>query len=240
MVKPMSDGYDQMAVLYDAIYEWKDYAREAALLRWIIAATKRSAGNTLLDVACGTGKHLAELRAGFAAEGLDLSEPLLAVARQRLPNMPFHLADMTAFDLGQQFDVVTCLFSAIGHVRTLDKLNDAVRCMSAHTKPGGVLLIEPWFAPDEFHAGTLHKLFIDKPDLKIARINLSEVRGTLSVMDLHHLVGTAGGVQHFVERLEMGLFTRADYLSAFTHNGLQATFDEYGLMGRGLYIGVKA
>ena len=229
-----------MAAVYDLIYEWKDYACEAALLRWVIRASKRSNGNMFLDVACGTGRHMAELQRDFAVEGLDLSEELLAVARQRLPDVTFHAGDMTAFDLSQQFDVVTCLFSAIGHVKTADKLNAALRCMSAHTKPGGVVIIEPWFTPEQYHAGSIHKLFVDKPDVKLARMNVSEVQGNLSIMDLHHLVGTTNGVRHFVERLEMGLFAHEEYLAAFAHAGLNATLDAYGLEGRGLYIGVKA
>ncbi len=233
-------SYEQAAAVYDLIYEWKDYAREASLLRWIIAANKRSPGNALLDVACGTGRHLAELQRDFAVEGLDLSEGLLAVARQRLLDVAFHVGDMTDFDLGKQFDVVTCLFSAIGHVKTLDKLGDALRCMSAHARSGGLVIVEPWFTPDEYHAGSIHKLFVDKPDVKLARMNLSEVQGNLSIMDLHHLVADASGVRHFVERLEMGLFTREEYLDAFARAGLDASFDDYGLMGRGLYIGVKA
>jgi ubiquinone/menaquinone biosynthesis C-methylase UbiE len=233
-------SYEQAAAVYDLIYEWKDYARESNLLRWIIEANKRSDGNTLLDVACGTGRHLAELQRNFTVEGLDLSESLLAIARRRLPSVAFHHADMTRFELGRRYDVITCLFSAIGYVKTLDKLRDALRCMSAHARPGGLIIVEPWFTPDQYHAGTLHKQFIDKPDVKLARMNLSEVQGNVSIMDLHHLVADASGVRHFVERLEMGLFTQQEYLDAFMQAGLDATFDEYGLMGRGLYIGAKA
>src|SRR5512147_1725194 len=116
-------GYSLSATVYDLIYEWKDYAREANLLRWIIVAKKRSAGNALLDVACGTGKHLAELKRDFIVEGMDLSEDLLAVAKQRLPAVPLHHGDMTDFSLGKQFNVITCLFSAIGHMLTVENLN---------------------------------------------------------------------------------------------------------------------
>jgi hypothetical protein len=102
------------------------------------------------------------------------------------------------------------------------------------------MIIEPWFTPDEYYAGSIHKQFVDKPDIKLARMNVSEVQGNLSIMDLHHLVGTASGVRHFIERLEMGLFTHADYLAAFRMAGLDVMHDAYGLMGRGLYIGVKS
>lgn len=234
------NDYDQVAAVYDLINaERKDYAREANLLRWIIAAKKKSPGHALLDVACGTGKHLAELRRDFTAEGMDLSEELLAVARQRLPDVPLHRGDMTDFSLGRRFDVITCLFSAIGHVLTVDKLNQTLRCMSAHLMPGGVAIIEPWFTEAQYRTGTLHASLVDRPEIKIARMNVSERRGNISVMDMHHLVADASGVRYFVERLELAMFTRDEFVRAFEQAGLEVTFDEVGLMQRGLYIGVK-
>ena len=77
------------------------------------------------------------------------------------------------------------------------------------------------------------------PDIKLTRMNLSESDGTLSIMDLYHLVGTTDGVHHFVNRLEMGLFMHEDYLAAFAQASLKGAFDDYGLIGRGLNIGVK-
>ncbi|MBO0888311.1 hypothetical protein J2P12_04340 [Candidatus Bathyarchaeota archaeon] len=57
--------------------------------------------------------------------------------------------------------------------------------------------------------------------------------------DLHHLVATPGGVEYFVERLEMGLFSDREYRGAFKRAGLQVSHDSKGLMGRGLYVGLK-
>ena len=55
---------------------------------------------------------------------------------------------MTGFDLGTTYDAVTCLFGAIGYVRTVDRMNRAVACMARHVKPGGVLIVDPWITPD--------------------------------------------------------------------------------------------
>ena len=54
---------------------------------------------------------------------------------------------MTNFDLGRGYDAVTCLFSAIGHVITEEKLRAAMRSMSAHVRPGGLVVIEPFIDP---------------------------------------------------------------------------------------------
>lgn len=107
--------YTRSARYYDAIYaaQGKDYAQESERLHGLIQQHKRSSGNTLLDVACGTGNHLTYLKRWYAAEGLDLDPAMLEIARRRHPDLALHQADMTDFDLGRQFDGVICLFSAI-------------------------------------------------------------------------------------------------------------------------------
>jgi len=232
--------YAKSAAIYDAEYGFKDYAHEASLLHRLIQRHKRSPGTTLLDVACGTGGHLAFLQADYQAEGLDLDQAMLEVAQSRLPQIRFHHGDMTHFDLGRPFDVVTCLFSAIGYVRSEAAMSQAVANMARHLSPGGVLLVEPWFTPETFHPGSLHALFVDQPDLKIARMNLSHVEDSLSVLDFHYMVGTPDGIRTFTERHELGLLTPEQVRRAFEAAGLDTYHDRDGLTGRGLWIGVRA
>src|SRR5215475_5925950 len=214
--------FSQTAQYYDTIYlAMKDYGAEAEKLTAIMHQYCRSTGNRLLDVACGTGLHLSYLKQHFQVEGLDLDEQLLTIARQCNPEVPLHHADMVDFALGRMFDVVTCLFSAIGYVKTLDNLCQAVQCMAQHLTSGGVLLIEPWFTPETWRTGTVYARFIDEPDLKIARINTSFVEGRLSIMDMHYLIGTPAGTEHYVERHELGLFTTEEMRHALTTGGLE-------------------
>ena len=231
--------YTRSAHLYDAICAWKNYADEAERLHAIIGSHKRSPGNALLDVACGTGRHLELLAERYQVEGLDLDPSLLAVARERLPTVQLHEADMCDFDLGKRYDVVTCLFSAIGYTGTDPKLQEALQAFSRHVVPGGLVIVEPWITPDRFLANHVGARFVDEPALKVARINTSEIRDGRWVMDFHYLVGTPNGVEHFTERHEMGLFTHDDYMDAFRGAGLEVAHDPEGLMGRGLYIGTQ-
>jgi SAM-dependent methyltransferase len=232
--------FSQTAQYYDTIYlAMKDYSTEAEKLTAFVHQYSRSTRQRLLDVACGTGLHLSYLKQHFQVEGLDLDEQLLAIACQRNPEVPLHHADMVDFNLGRTFDVVTCLFSSIGYVKTLDNLSRAIQCMAQHLSTGGVLLIEPWFTPETWRPGTVHARFIDDPDLKIARINTSGVEGRLSIMDMHYLIGTPAGTEHYVERHELGLFTTEEMCHALTTGGLEVTYDATGLTGRGLYIGQR-
>ena len=111
--------------------------------------------------------------------------------------------------------------------------------MAQHLTAGGVLMIEPWFTPETWRPGTVHARFIDESDLKIARINTSFVDGQLSSMDMHYLIGTPEGTEHYVERHELGLFTTEEMRHALMTCGLEVTYDATGLTGRGLYIGQR-
>jgi SAM-dependent methyltransferase len=226
------------ARLYDTVYSWKDYAGEAERVHDLIQARKPGAA-TLLDVACGTGMHLAELRRRYRCEGLDLDPDLLAVAQERLPDLPLHLGDMREFDLGRRFDAVTCLASSIGYLMTVEALGAAVAAMARHLEPGGVLVVEPWLSSEAVRIPHVAAVFVDEPELKIARLNTIEVDGRTSSFDFHFLVGTPQGVEHFVEHHELALFTREEHLAAFRAAGLEVEHDEEGLTGRGLYIGLR-
>jgi ubiquinone/menaquinone biosynthesis C-methylase UbiE len=228
--------YEKSAIYYDVIYSFKNYEKEADKIHQLIQQHKRSPGRTLLDIACGTGNHLAFLRQHYDVEGLDVNPDMLKMARRKHPDLTFHQGDMTSFSFNRKFDAIICLFSAIGYAKTKQRLHQTIQNMARHLRPGGVLIIEPWLSPEVFKPGNVHGLWVDKPDLKIARINISLVKNNLSIMDMHHLVGTPNGIDHFVERHEMALFTQEEYIESFRAANLEVTHEPEGLTGRGLYI----
>ena len=223
------------APFYDALYSFKDYGAAVAELKRVLAEEAPDA-KTLLDVGCGTGRHLELLAEDYEVEGLDLNPKMLDVARERNPGVELHEADMTEFSLGKRFDVVTCLFSSIAYVRTADRMREATRRLCEHLNPGGVVVLEPWFPPDSYWTGTITANFVDQPDLKIAWMYTSEREDLLSVLDIHYLVGRPEAVERFEERHEMGLFTQDEHLEAFRAAGLEARYSEGGPFGRGLYV----
>lgn len=225
--------------LYDKLYGFKDYGTEAEAIHRLIQRVNPGA-RSLLEVACGTGKHLEHLKKYYPAVGLDLDEGQLEAARQRNPEIPFQQGDMRSFDLGQTFDVVTCLFSSIGYAGSVEGLNQAIATMARHLNPGGVLLVEPWLLPGVWQNHRPHALFLDEPDFKMARMNVSRQEGRESVLEFHYLIATPQGVESFTEELRLYLFTPEEYLGAFQAAGLEVEHDPQGLIGRGLYIGKKA
>jgi ubiquinone/menaquinone biosynthesis C-methylase UbiE len=232
------ETYTTSAPYYDTIYKYKDYASEVRKLLHVMEQHTTIEGKTLLDVACGSGGHLFYLARYFDCVGLDLSSELLEVARAKLPSIPFHQGDMRDFDLGQTFDIVTCLFSAIAYVKTLDNMRQAVANMARHLSPGGLLLVEPWFRPEDYHPNHISADLVEMPEHKLCRMSVSKKEGNLSIIHVNYMIGSAEGVIHFTEPHEMGLFTHEEYTGAFLDAGLQPIYDERGLIGRGLYGGV--
>jgi ubiquinone/menaquinone biosynthesis C-methylase UbiE len=228
--------FTRSARFYDAIYSFKDYASEVEWIDALVRERKPDA-RKLLDVACGTGKHLEFLRKRFDVEGLDLDAELLKIASGRLGDVPLHEGDMRDFDLGKRFDVVTCLFSSIGYARTEDELRAAIAAMARHLRPGGLLLVEPWLTPEAYHVPHLGSRFVEEDELAIARMNVAERGNGTSVMVFYYLVGTPDKIDHFTERHELGLFTVEQHSEAFRVAGLAVKHDPEGLMGRGLYVG---
>jgi SAM-dependent methyltransferase len=237
----MPGPYQRSAELYDRIYGDKAFVDEARAIRTIVEHARPGA-RSLLDVGCGTGGHLVHVREWIAVEGLDASESMLAVARRKLPDVALHHGDMRNFAIHRRFDVITCLFSAIGYVRSTDELDAAVAMMARHLEPGGLLAIEPWFTPDQWRPGTKVRggLLVDRDDLKLARMVVTETRGRFAVTPMHHLVGTLAGVEHFVETHELFLAEREEIEHAFIAAGLVDVNFVPDALVRGLWLGSKA
>ena len=231
--------YTKSASIYDLIYHWKNYAAESEKLHHFIQQHKQTPVNTLLDVACGTGKHLEQLRAFYTCEGLDLEPEQLKIAAQRLPDVPLHQGDMVDFELGRTFAVVTCLFGSVAYAQSTTRLSTAVANMARHVKPGGLLIVEPFLFREDFTPGKISLQTAEVPGLSIARMSVSRLENDAAFFTFNYLVGTAEGVLHFEEAHVLGVFTRQEYRESLERAGLSVMFDEEGLMGRGLFIGLK-
>lgn len=229
--------FSKSAQFYDALYQFKDYRQAVQMMHQLIQREKPGS-KSLLDVGCGTGKHIVYLKDQYLVEGLDINPELLAIARERCPEIRFHEADMTRFSLGKQFDVVACLFSSIGYVQTKEKLEAAVKTMAAHLVPGGLLIIEPWIYPDKYWKDKLVANFTDLENLKISWMYIHDQEGMTSVFDIQYLVGTREEISHFSEQHVMGLWTDKEYREAFSKAGVNVMYDEKGFFGRGVYYGI--
>ncbi|MGH3939494.1 MAG: class I SAM-dependent methyltransferase [Pseudonocardiaceae bacterium] len=232
----------EVAEIFDLVHQarGKDFAAEAADVARRVR-TRAPTASSLLDVACGTGGHLRTFAELFDhVEGVELAEPMLAVATRRLPAITLHCGDMRNFDLGRTFDAISCMTGSIGYMRTTAELKTALRRFAEHLVPGGVVAVDPWWFLESFAAGHVSGDVVTVAGRTIARVSHSALEGNASLIHVHYVVaGPRSGVRHFAETHLITLFTRAQYEEAFASTGFAVDYVEGVQAGRGLFVGVR-
>jgi len=234
--------YSELAEYYDRIYHSKEYRLEARELLRTARRYLHRPPRTLLDVGCGTGHHLEEFARHVDVAGVDRSSEMLRVARSRLgARVPLFRRDMRRFSLGVRFDVVTCLFSAIGYLKTRPDRDRAISNFYRHLVPGGVALVEGWVLPSRWRGTSVALDTYEDPTTKLARVASAWREGNESVVEFQYLIGERGKrIRHYAEQHRQELVPASEMLASFRRAGFRAKILVSGrYRDRGLYVGVR-
>ena len=138
----MAYDFDKIARDYDRMNHLMTLGLDCL---WRRRAVRGLHGN-VLDVACGTGDMVVELlKHGCTVTGVDLSEEMMAIARQKAPAATFMLADAEHLPFPDEaFAAVTCAFGVRNFVHLEKGLDEMLRVL----KPGGKLVILELATPD--------------------------------------------------------------------------------------------
>jgi len=111
------------------------------------------AGQTVLDAGCGSGAFLrAAADHGAVVSGIDASEALLAIARERVPDADLSLGDLQRLPYPDDtFDAVTGFCSFF----FADDMVEALREAGRVAKPGAPIVIQVWGRPERFDLGLM-------------------------------------------------------------------------------------
>ncbi|MFH1805858.1 MAG: class I SAM-dependent methyltransferase [Pseudomonadota bacterium] len=103
----------------------------------------RQSGGPVLELGCGTGRIAGAIAdTGIAVEGLDLSEPMLARARRKYPDLVWHQGDMSDFDLGRKFALVIIPFRGFQELTSVAQQRACLARAFDHLRPGGRLVMD--------------------------------------------------------------------------------------------------
>jgi len=233
--------YREYAKYYDLLYSDKNYKKESEKIIYIINKFKKSSGKELLDVACGTGGHLKYLYNRFKCTGLDINQDMLNIAKKKIPNIKYIHGNMINFKLDKEFDVITCLFSSIGYVKTYKNLQKTIKNFIRHLKVGGVVIINPWFDKTNFKEGQPAFAIYESKNLKIVRADTPFIKDGISILDFHYLIAERNRpIKYVCGRHELGLFDIKKTLEIMNSAGLKPYhIKNKSMKGRGLLVGVK-
>lgn len=130
--------YTDLSGYYDLMCANIDYQTQSAGVQRLHQIFG-NAGNTMLDLACGTGPHLRYfIDAGYQCSGLDLNLPMLELAKQRCPEAHFSAQNICNFHIQPAVDLITCFLYSIHYSQSLEQLKQCIQHVAAALTPGGL------------------------------------------------------------------------------------------------------
>lgn len=137
----MHNAYQKFAKHYDLIFSKKDYEKETNFIKQIVKDHSTQI-KSILDVGCGTGKHLSFLSNTFdQLTGVDLNEEIINIAKTNHPNIDFATGEMQTFNLRKKFNVITCLYSVFNYNLSIQSANKTLQNFKQHLEKDGLLII---------------------------------------------------------------------------------------------------
>ncbi len=135
------DAFAPIANHYDAIMAHVDYAR------WLHITTTLGEmlppGFRHLDAGCGTGVLVKRLAIyGWHSVGLDFSEAMLRVARNRYTLPRLVRGDFRALPFNERFLMITCLFDSLNFLLEEAQFAQAMQSFYDALQPGGLFYFD--------------------------------------------------------------------------------------------------
>jgi SAM-dependent methyltransferase len=130
---------------FDMFHRNKDYRAETDQIRSVF--TREGPISTVLDLGCGTGRHLELLaESWYEVVGVDRSGPMVRRARERLARFGSRASVLESdlFDLAleRRFDAVIMMFSLLGYFVSNERVIGALEVMNRHLDPGGLAVFD--------------------------------------------------------------------------------------------------
>ena len=225
--------FGEYAACYDLLYRDKDYAGEAAFVSGLI---RRNLGDPmrmprLLDLACGTGRHVIELaRLGYDVEGSDAAAAMIAQACKassaaglttRFYNETFQTCDR----IGKQYDVALALFASLNYLASHDDWVLALRNIRRLLAADGIFIFDMWNGDAvEKDFSPRREKRVRGGDLEILRVSetvLNPVEQTATVEFHFTLLRNGAMACEFSERHPLRYFFLQEMNDLLRTNGME-------------------
>jgi SAM-dependent methyltransferase len=145
--------FDVYSAFYDLLYKDKNYKGEAEYIDQLITRFLQNdkPKTSLLDLACGTGRHLFELsEKGYASlSGSDISTSMIDIAEknaaaQRKSVTLYRHSFQESHKIGGTFDVVISMFSAMNYLTSYADQSKTLTNIHGLLSKGGLFIFDYW------------------------------------------------------------------------------------------------
>lgn len=243
--------------LYDLVFPDADETL-GGMCREAFGRYLAAAPQSVLDIGCGTGRHLEALsKTVTECWGVDLLESNVAYARSTRPQCTFKQGDMRTVRLGRTFDVVMCFGNALSYTLTDADLALAAGTFAAHAHPGTLLMVDVLNARSYLEGGGFQERVegaVDTPEFKATSVSvhtLSRAARLLRRTRTWHIPGRPDVEDYgeyrllFPEELRrllesagfemLGLYDNRQFLDSGLAGTVTSAPDVSGMRGRKLY-----
>jgi len=152
-MKPEETGlhYDRIALWWQKQHVHSIYGL-TALEKAIKFAENKS---TALDIGCGSSGRFIEalIKNGFTPEGVDISTEMIALAKQRHPDVTFYVENICTWELPRKYDLISAWDSTF-HLPLVEQ-KPVLKKMCNGLNPKGIILFTcgGGFSPEEISGG---------------------------------------------------------------------------------------
>lgn len=230
--------YGDLAWIWPIISPPEHYIEETEGFCKVIREHSQIEVKTLLHMGCGGGHNDYTLKKQFEVTGVDVSAPMLALARRLNPEVTYSVGDMRTVYLRKTFDAVTILDS-INYMLTVEDLRAAFVTAFKHLKPGGVFLTLVEEAPERFKQNRTQCSTHAQGDIEITYIeNIYDPDPTDTTYETTfvYLIRRGGRLEIETDHHLCGIFRLETWLSLLKEVGFeveQMDFRPSGLHGEG-------
>jgi SAM-dependent methyltransferase len=162
---------DVYSEYYDLLYSEKDYIKEFDYINNIINIhiPQKNKNKTILDIGCGTGKHLKLFKdTGYTVFGIDLSENMILKAQKYLSQKENLVCSSASdFRFNEKFDIIISLFHVMNYQIRQKELENVFTNIKAHLADDGIFIFDFWYGP---------AVLLDPPTVRIKRLENEKLK----------------------------------------------------------------
>ncbi len=189
------------------------------ILNKILSKEMSKQPSTMLHLGCGAGAHDYHFKRYFQITGVDISEGMLTIARERNPQVKYIKGDMRAVNLNRKYDIVI-IPDSIMYMVTLTDLREAISNAVCHLKTDGALLVTAHTKEDFQNNNFVYSG--EKGDIHVTVFeNNYIVSETIYEAAMTYLIRQNGKLKIYNEVHTLGLYPYNTWQNIFKENNLK-------------------